>query len=183
MSQANNERAEVRKAGRSKVFYAAAGAGDMAMEALRAFGGRLAELQEKADWADLSGRVFEYVTLAGAKAVQLYDELAERGKEVAAKAGPPPAAAQLEQAARSTANATIAAANRTADAARKGAQTAARAAGQAAGATTAAAAPLRGGLGASPRARRADGRQTSPQQTSPRQTSPRQTSPRQTGNG
>jgi hypothetical protein len=153
MSQANNEGGEVRKTRRSKTFYAAAGATDMAMEALRAFGGRLSGLQEKADWADLSGCVFEYVTMAGAKAVQFYDELAERGKEVAARTGPQQAAAQLEQAARSTTSATIAAANRTAVAARKSAQVAARAAGQAAGATTAVA------------ARRANGRQTSPRHT------------------
>jgi hypothetical protein len=150
MSQTNDDRAEVRKTGRSKALYAAAGAGDMAMEALRSLAGRVTELQEKADWADLSGRVFEYVTLAGAKAVQFYDELAERGMEVAERApGPQRAATQLEQAARSTASATIAAANRTADAARRSAQSAARAAGQAAGATAS--------------ARRANGRQASPE--------------------
>jgi hypothetical protein len=152
MSQANNEKAEVRKTSRSKAFYAAAGATDMAIEALRTLTGRIAEVQEKTDWADLSGRVFEYVSQVGARAVQFYDELAERGKEVAAKGGPQQAAAQLEQAARSTASATLAAANRTAGVARKGAQTAARAAGQAAGATTAA-------------ARRGNGRQTGPRPT------------------
>jgi hypothetical protein len=154
MTQTNNDRAEAMRAGRSKAFFAAAGAGDLAMETLRSFAGRLAQLQEKADWAGISGRVFEYVTLAGAKAVQFYDELAERGMEVAERAPVSQrAAAQLEQAARSTASATIAAANRTATAARKSAQTAARAAGQAAGATTTAA------------ARRANGRQPGPQST------------------
>lgn len=130
-------RAEIKRTNRRKAFYAAAGAGDVAMEALRSLPDRLTQLQEKIDWADISGRVVEYVSVAGAKAIQVYDELAERGREVVENAGTGPAAAQLEQAARSTANATIAAANRTAGAARKGAQTAVRAASQAAGATTA----------------------------------------------
>jgi hypothetical protein len=138
MSHADDVRAEIKRMNRPKAFYAAAGAGDVAMEALRSLPDRLTQLQEKIDWADISGRVVEYVSVAGAKAIQMYDELAERGKDVVERAGAGPAAAQLEQAARSTANVTIAAANRTADAARKGAQTAARAASQAAGATTAA---------------------------------------------
>ncbi|MGE5292147.1 MAG: hypothetical protein ACM3ML_34170 [Micromonosporaceae bacterium] len=135
MSRANDVRAEVKRTNRPKAFYVAAGAGDMAIEVLRTLPDRLTQL----DWADISGRVVEYVSVAGAKAIQMYDELAERGKEVVEKAGTGQAAAQLEQAARSTASVTIAAANRTADAARKGAQTAARAASQAAGATGAAA--------------------------------------------
>ncbi len=135
MGLADDVRNELKKLKEHKAFYAAAGAGDLAVEALRALPDRLARLQDKADLTALSGLAFEYVMLAGARAVQTYDELAERGIVAVNKVGQvdtQQAAAQLEQAARSTAKVTVRTANRTADAARKTATTTVRAASQAA---------------------------------------------------
>jgi hypothetical protein len=140
MSRDHDTKNEARKLTQRKAFYVAAGAADLAMEVLRTLPDRLARLQEKTDLAELSGRAVEYVTVAGARAVQAYDELAERGMQVVGKTNPQQATAQLEQAARSTATVAIEAANAAADAARKSVRTTARAAGQAATAATSAAA-------------------------------------------
>ncbi len=135
MGLADDVRNELRKLKEHKAFYAAAGAGDLALEAFRALPDRLARLQDKADLTALSGLAFEYVMLAGVRVVQTYDELAERGIVAVNKVSQvdtQQAAAQLEQAARSTAKVTVRTANRTADAARKTATTTVRAASQAA---------------------------------------------------
>ncbi len=88
MSLANGVWTELRKIREHKAFYAAAGAGDAAAQALRELPERLAWLQGKADLAAWSGRVVEYVMVAGARVVQAYDELAERGMQVTGGAGP-----------------------------------------------------------------------------------------------
>ncbi len=134
MSLADDVRKELKKLTEHKAFYAAAGAGDLAVQTLRTLPDRLARWQEKTDLTALSGLAFEYVMLAGAHAVQTYDELADRGMSLIHRVNTvnrQQAAAQLEQAARSTARATVRTANRTADAARKTAQTTARVANQA----------------------------------------------------
>ena len=118
-----------------KALYVAAGAGDLAVETLRTLPQRLARLQDKADLTVLSGRAVEYLWEAAARAVRAYDELAERGSDLVNgvdRMTPQQAAAQLEHAARSTAQETVRRANRTADAARKTAQTTVRTASQAA---------------------------------------------------
>jgi hypothetical protein len=73
----------------SKAFYAAAGAGDLAAEKLREvpervnkLQGDLKGLQEKVDAKDIPGAAVAYVTHVGTRAVELLDELAERGKQV-----------------------------------------------------------------------------------------------------
>lgn len=88
MSLATDVWNELKKLREHKAFYAAAGAGDAAMEALRGLPERLGRLQSKADLAALSGRAVEYVIVFGARAVQTYDELAERGREVVGTAEP-----------------------------------------------------------------------------------------------
>jgi hypothetical protein len=147
-------RNEVRKITENKAFYAAAGAGDLAVEKLRTLPDLVARLQRDVpkqitrarqdlpgefsrvqdtvryrlgeqgqnDLASLSGRAVEYVTVASARAVQTYDELAERGKTVAGRAAridpqevANQTAAELESAARSA----LRRANRTVDAARE----------------------------------------------------------------
>ncbi len=129
---ATDVRNEVRKLAEHKAVYAAAGAGDLAVEALRALPDRFARLQEKADLTALSGLAFEYVTVAAARAFQVYDELADRGMQVINRVDPQQAAAQLEEAARSTATVTLHTTVRAADAARKTAHTTVRAASLAA---------------------------------------------------
>ncbi len=128
-------RNEVKKLTDRKAFYAVAGAGDLAVETLRTLPERLTRLQDKADLTELSGRAVAYLIEQASRAVLAYDDLAERGMHVVDrvnKVTPQQAAAQLEQAARSTAEVTVRTANRTADAARTTAQTTARAASQAA---------------------------------------------------
>ncbi len=159
MSRDKDARNEARKLTQRKAFYVAAGAADVAMELLRTLPDRLARLQDRTDLAELSGRAVEYVTVAGARAVRAYDELAERGMQVVGQASPQQAAAQLEQAARSTATAAIEAANTAADAARKSVRTTARAASQAATAATSAAAGA-ANTAATTAARRANGQRT-----------------------
>ena len=73
----------------SKAFYAAAGAGDLAAEKLREvpdrvnrLQGDLKGLQDKVDAKDIPGAAVAYVTHVGTRAVELLDELAERGKQV-----------------------------------------------------------------------------------------------------
>jgi len=147
-------RNEVRKITENKAFYAAAGAGDLAVEKLRTLPDLVVRLQRDVpkqitrarqdlpgefsrvqdtvryrlgdqgqnDLASLSGRAVEYVTVASARAVQTYDELAERGKTVAGRAAridpqevANQTAAEIESAARSA----LRRANRTVDAARE----------------------------------------------------------------
>jgi hypothetical protein len=135
MSLPVDVRNEVKKLTDRKAFYAVAGAGDLAVETLRTLPERLTRLQDKADLTELSGRAVAYLIEQASRAVLAYDDLAERGMHVVDrvnKVTPQQAAAQLEQAARSTAEVTVRTANRTADAARTTAQTTARAASQAA---------------------------------------------------
>ena len=87
---------ELKKLREHKAFYAAAGAGEATAEALRGLPERFAELQGKVDLAALSGRAVEYVIVAGARAVQTYDELAERGKQVVGRVDSPQTVAGLE---------------------------------------------------------------------------------------
>jgi len=83
---------EVQKIKDSKAFYAVAGAGDLAWEKLQEVPTRLQEvparlrdLQAKADARDIPNVARSYATQAGAKATELFDELAERGKTVVGK--------------------------------------------------------------------------------------------------
>lgn len=76
---------EVQKIKDSKAFYAVAGAGDLAREKLREVPGRLRDLQAKADARDIPGVALSYASQAGAKANELIDELAERGRTVVGK--------------------------------------------------------------------------------------------------
>ena len=66
MGLADDVRKELKKLTEHKAFYAAAGAGDLAVQALRALPDQFARLQEKADLAAISGRAVEYVMMAGA---------------------------------------------------------------------------------------------------------------------
>jgi gas vesicle protein len=73
----------------SKAFYAAAGASDLAAEKLREVPDRVTKLQDdvkglqaKVDAKDIPGAAVAYVTHVGTRAVELIDELAERGKQV-----------------------------------------------------------------------------------------------------
>jgi hypothetical protein len=76
---------EVKKFRDSKAYYAVAGAGDLAREKLREVPGRLRDLQEKTDPKDIPGVALSYATQAGAKASELIDGLAERGRGVVAR--------------------------------------------------------------------------------------------------
>ena len=78
----------------SKAFYAAAGAGDLAAEKLREVPDRVTRLQDdfkglqqKVDTKDIPGAAVAYVTHVGTRAVELIDELAERGKQVVNRVG------------------------------------------------------------------------------------------------
>jgi len=71
----------------NKAFYAAAGASDLAAEKLREVPDRVTKLQhsikgmqERADSKDIPGAAIAYVTHVGTRAVEIIDELAERGK-------------------------------------------------------------------------------------------------------
>jgi hypothetical protein len=73
----------------NKAFYAAAGASDLAAEKLRGVPDRVTQLQdnvkglqEKVDAKDIPGAAVAYVTHVGTRAVEIFDELAERGKQV-----------------------------------------------------------------------------------------------------
>ncbi|HEY3686390.1 MAG TPA: hypothetical protein VGL93_25375 [Streptosporangiaceae bacterium] len=81
---------EVKKFRDSKAYYAVAGAGDLAREKLREVPGRLRDLQEKTDPKDIPGVALSYATQAGAKASELIDELAERGRGVVRPEAPAP---------------------------------------------------------------------------------------------
>jgi hypothetical protein len=65
----------------SKVYYAASGARDLAVEKLREVPQLFTGLQERADAKDLGGAAVAYVSHVGAKAAEIFDELAERGRK------------------------------------------------------------------------------------------------------
>ncbi|HEU5156924.1 MAG TPA: hypothetical protein VFU43_07995 [Streptosporangiaceae bacterium] len=73
----------------NKAFYAAAGASDLAAEKLREVPDRVnklqhnvKDLQEKVDAKDIPGAAVAYMTHIGTRAVEIFDDLAERGKQV-----------------------------------------------------------------------------------------------------
>ena len=86
----------------SKAFYAAAGAGDFAVEKLREVPERLNKLQEKTDPKDLGGAAVAYVTHVGTRAVEVYDGLAERGKRIVSRVDRQKATQELEASAKAT---------------------------------------------------------------------------------
>jgi hypothetical protein len=86
----------------SKAFYAAAGAGDFAVEKLREVPERLTKLQEKTDPKDLGGAAVAYVTQVGTRAVEVYDGLAERGKRIVSRVERQKATQELEASAKTT---------------------------------------------------------------------------------
>jgi len=103
----------------SKAFYVAAGAGDLAVEKLREVPDRINKLQEKTDPKDLGGAAVSYVTQVGTRAVEVYDELAERGKRIVSRVD------------RQKATSTVRRARSAAGSARTTARTAGKAAGDA----------------------------------------------------
>jgi hypothetical protein len=111
----------------SKAFYAAAGAGDFAVEKLREVPDRINKLQEKTDPKDLGGAAVAYVTQVGTRAVEVYDGLAERGKRIVSRVDRQKATQELEESAKST----VRRARSAAGSARTTARTAAKAAGDA----------------------------------------------------
>jgi hypothetical protein len=111
----------------SKAFYAAAGAGDLAVEKLREVPDRLNKLQEKSDPKDLGGAAVAYVTQVGTRAIQVYDGLAERGKRIVSRVDRQKATQELEASAKST----VRKARSAATSARSTARSAAKAAGDA----------------------------------------------------
>ena len=86
----------------SKAFYAAAGAGDFAVEKIREVPERLTKLQERTDPKDLGGAAVAYVTQVGTRAVEVFDGLAERGKKIVSRVDRQKATQELEASARST---------------------------------------------------------------------------------
>lgn len=111
----------------SKAFYAAAGAGDLAVEKLREVPERLNKLQGKTDPKDLGGAALGYVTQVSTRAVEVYDGLAERGKRIVSRVDRQKATQELE----ASAKATVRRARSAAGSARNTARTAAKAAGDA----------------------------------------------------
>lgn len=111
----------------SKAFYAAAGAGDFAVEKLREVPERLNRLQEKTGPKDLSGAAVAYVNQMSTRAVEMYDGLAERGKRIVSRVDRQQSTQELEASARST----VRRARSTAGSARQTARTAAKAASDA----------------------------------------------------
>jgi hypothetical protein len=111
----------------SKAFYAAAGAGDFAVEKLREVPERINKLQEKTDPKDLGGAAVAYVTQVGTRAVEVYDGLAERGKRIVSRVDRQKATQELDASAKST----VRHARSAAGSARTTARTAAKAAGDA----------------------------------------------------
>jgi hypothetical protein len=111
----------------SKAFYAAAGAGDFAVEKIREGPERINKLQEKTDPKDLGGAAVAYVTQVGTRAVEVYDGLAERGKRIVSRVDRQKATQELE----ASAKATVRRARSAAGSARTTARTAAKAAGDA----------------------------------------------------
>jgi hypothetical protein len=111
----------------TKAFYAAAGAGDLAVEKLREVPERLNRLQEKTDPKDIGGAAVAYVTQVGSRAVEVFDELAERGKKIVSRIDRQKATQELQASAKST----VRRARSTAGAARETARTATKATGDA----------------------------------------------------
>jgi hypothetical protein len=111
----------------SKAFYAAAGAGDYAVEKLREVPERLNRLQGKTDPKDLGGAAVAYVTQVSTKAVEVYDGLAERGKRIVSRVDRQKATQELEASAKST----VRRARSAATSAKDTAKSAAKAAGDA----------------------------------------------------
>jgi hypothetical protein len=111
----------------TKAFYAAAGAGDLAVEKLREVPERLNKLQGKTDPKDLGGAAMAYVTHVGSRAAEVFDELAERGKKIVSRVDHQKATQELEASARST----VRKARSAAGSAKQTARTAAKAAGDA----------------------------------------------------
>jgi|1185.fasta_scaffold82634_3 hypothetical protein len=109
----------------SKAFYAAAGAGDFAVEKLREVPDRINKLQGKTDPKDLGGAAVAYVTQVSTRAVEVYDGLAERGKRIVSRVDRQKATQELQESAKSTV--------RRARSAAGSARTTARTAGKAAG--------------------------------------------------
>jgi hypothetical protein len=111
----------------NKAFYAAAGAGDLAVEKLREVPERLNKLQEKTDPKDIGGAAVSYVTQVGARAAEVFDELAERGKRIVGRVDRQKATQELE----ASAKATVRKARSAAGSAKDTAKSAAKAAGDA----------------------------------------------------
>ncbi len=111
----------------TKVFYVAAGAGDLAVEKLREVPERINRLQGKTDPKDVGGAAVAYVTQVGSRAVEVFDELAERGKKIVSRVDRQKATQELEASAKST----VRRARSAADSAKTTARTAAKAAGDA----------------------------------------------------
>jgi hypothetical protein len=111
----------------SKAFYAAAGAGDFAVEKLREVPDRLNKLQEKTDPKDIGGAAVAYVTHVSTRAVEVYDGLAERGKRIVSRVDRQKATQELEDSAKST----VRRARTAAGSAKSTARSAAKAAGDA----------------------------------------------------
>jgi hypothetical protein len=108
----------------SKAFYAAAGAGDYAVEKLREVPERLNRLQGKTDPKDLGGAAVAYVTQVSTKAVEVYDGLAERGKRIVSRVDRQKATQELEASAKSTVRRARSAATSAKDTARSAAKAA-----------------------------------------------------------
>ncbi|MQA97117.1 MAG: hypothetical protein GEV11_21650 [Streptosporangiales bacterium] len=72
---------EVKKLRDTKAFYAAAGVSDLAVATLRTVPERINRLQQKTDLNDLQTRAKEYAATVSGKATELYDGLAERGRD------------------------------------------------------------------------------------------------------
>jgi hypothetical protein len=125
---------ELRKLRESRAYYAAAGAGDLAVEKLREVPDALSRLQQRADAKDIGGAAVAYVAHVGARAVEVFDGLAERGRRVVAdndRTGGPQLRGrtpELDKAAK----ATVRRAKETATAAGQTVRTAAATAGEAA---------------------------------------------------
>lgn len=137
----------------NKAVYTVAGAGDLAVEKIREvpeqvvkiretvneqvtkYQGEVREnarknvtkIQEKVEVKDLPGAAVAYVTHFGARAVELADELAERGKKIVARVENQVATQELEESAKRTQRKTKAAVGE----AKKTAQAASRATGDA----------------------------------------------------
>ena len=114
----------------TKVFYVAAGAGDLAVEKLREVPGHINRLQAKTsqtDPKDVGGAAVAYVTQVGTRAVEVVDGLAERGKKIVSRVDRQKATQELEASAKST----VRRARSAAGSAKTTARTAAKAAGDA----------------------------------------------------
>lgn len=124
---------EVKKLRDTKAFYAAAGAGDLAVEKLREVPDRLQRVQgrlegiRRVDPKDLSGlsnRAVAYAGTLGQRATETYEELANRGRTVVNRVRGQEATQELEAEARTTvrrARTTASSAKQTAGSAKKAA--------------------------------------------------------------